>query len=79
MLVYLFFIGKVEGQRSLSAVSLGVQILLNLVFIPVHWKLMMDNATPEYRQVFEEYRCSSWTLQSLAYVLNFKMSLMLVS
>ena len=40
---------------------------------------MMDKATTEYRQVFEEYCCSSWTLQSMAFVLNFKMSLILVS
>lgn len=79
MLGYLWWIGKVEGDRSLSAVSIGVELLLNLVFIPVHVKLMMDNATPEYRQVFEEYPCSSWLLQSMAYVLNFKMSLILVS
>lgn len=52
MLVYLWIIGKVEGQRNLSIVSLGVQILLNIVFIPIHAKLMMDAATPEYKQVF---------------------------
>lgn len=54
-------------------------MLLNLIFVPVHWKLMMDNASPEYKQVFEEYSCTSWFLQSIAYVLNFKMSLILVS
>ena len=53
--------------------------MLNLVFIPVHIKLMMSAATPEYYQVFKEYKCSSWTLQIIAYVLNFKMSLILVS
>jgi len=79
MMIFLYGIGKVEGHRSLSVVSFAVQDLLNLFFIPVHLKLMMPAASPEYKQVFEEYKCSSWTLQIIAYLFNFKMSLILIS
>jgi hypothetical protein len=45
---YLFWLGKVEGDRSLSMVSLGVHVMLNLFFIPVHAFSMFKKAAPEY-------------------------------
>lgn len=78
-MLYLYFTGEVEGDRSLSVVSLGSHLFLNLVFVVVHCKLVMSKASPEYKQVFKEFKCSSWTIQLLSYFLNFKMSLMLIS
>ena len=40
---------------------------------------MMPESSMEYQQIFQKYKCSSWFIQSLAYILNFKMSLFLVS
>ena len=78
-LIYLWAVGRVEGNRQLTMVSLGVQVLINLVFCAVHYKVMQPNAAPELKQVFKEYKRSSWCIQILAYLFNYKMSLMLIS
>mmetsp|Transcript_592 Transcript_592/g.676 ORF Transcript_592/g.676 Transcript_592/m.676 type:complete len:153 (-) Transcript_592:270-728(-) len=52
-LIYLYMIDEVKGDRSLSVVSMGAQVLLNLFFIPVHKKLMLPEASPQYKQIFE--------------------------
>jgi len=62
MMWYLYVIGRVDGDRSISAVSCGIFVLLNLIFIPVHKKLMLDQSPPEYRQIFIQFRISSWTI-----------------
>ena len=77
--LYLYFTGSVKGSRPLSCLSFGAHVLLNLIFAVVHGKLMLAKAAPEYKQVFKEFKCSSWTVQIAAYLLNFKMSLLLVS
>lgn len=52
VLIYLLWMwvqGEVEGDRSLTVISLGVEVLLNLCFMAVHCKLMVRNGSPEYR------------------------------
>jgi hypothetical protein len=44
-LVYLYMTGQVSGERPLSIMSLAVHILLNLFFIFVHYKLIMQEAS----------------------------------
>ena len=63
----------------MSLLSLGIHALLNIIFMIVHAKLMLKNGSAEYKQVFKNYCCTSWFLQLLSYLLNFKMSLILVS
>jgi hypothetical protein len=48
-LCFLFFTGKVKGDRSLSAVSLGVYVLLNFIFIPIHYIQILRQGTIEYQ------------------------------
>jgi hypothetical protein len=76
---YLWWIGEVEGDRSLSLVALFTQGLLNLVFMPVHLRLIVPTASDEYKQIMNQYKCSSYLLNGFAYILNFKMSVFLVS
>jgi hypothetical protein len=78
-LLWMWWQGEVEGDRSLTVISLGVEVLLNLCFMAVHCKLMIRNGSPEYRQVFKEYKGTSWCISLLSYLLNFKMSVFLVS
>jgi hypothetical protein len=75
----MWWLGEVEGDRSLTVISLGVEVLLNLCFMAVHLKLMIRNGSAEYRQVFKEYKGSSWCISILSYLVNFKMSVFLVS
>ena len=60
-------------------VSLAVSLLLNLFFIVVHSKVMLQSASPEYKMVVSKYGCTSCMITWLSYLLNFKMSLCLVS
>jgi hypothetical protein len=78
-LIYMWIIGEVEGDRSLTLLSLSVHCLLNIIFMIVHLKLMLKNGSPEYKQVYKNYCCTSWLFQTMGYVLNFKISLILVS
>ena len=48
-MLWLYFNGKVEGDRSLSIASVGGSVLLTLVFAVVHAKLIMAGASPEYK------------------------------
>ena len=41
--------GEVQGDRSLALFSFILQILLNLVFIPVHIRLMIPHSSSEYK------------------------------
>lgn len=45
----------------------------------VHCKLMVRNGSAEYKQVFKEYPCSSWFISAISYLLDFKLSVFLVS
>ena len=78
-LVWMWLQGEIDGDRSLTLLSLGIQALLNLIYMIVHAKLILRNGSPEYKQVFKTYCCTSWCFQILTYLLNFKMSLILVS
>lgn len=78
-LVLMWVRGEVEGDRSLTVISLGVQALLNLCFMGVHCKLMVRNGSAEYKQVFKEYPGSSWFISAISYLLDFKLSVFLVS
>ena len=71
--------GEVKGDRSLSLVSIGLFILLNLIFIPIHFKLILEKASEDYLQLFRFFKFSSWAIQSLAYLVNFKISIVLIS
>ena len=78
-LSFLWFMGEIDGDRSLSLISFGVQVTLNILFIPVHIKLMLKNGSPEYKQVFKNYKCTAWCCSCMAYLLNFKMAVIMVS
>ena len=56
-----------------------MSILLNMIFIVVHCKVILDNATTEYKMVLNKYKCSSYLINWMSYIFNFKMSLCLVS
>ena len=68
-----------KGDRSLSLVSIGLFVLLNLIFIPIHFKLILEKASEDYLQMFRFFKFSSWAIQSLAYLVNFKISIVLIS
>ena len=40
--------GEVKGDRSLSLVCISLFILLNLVFIPIHFKLILQKGSEDY-------------------------------
>ena len=71
--------GEVKGERSLSLVSIGLFVLLNLIFIPIHFKLILEKASEDYLQLFKFFKLSSWAIQSFAYLVNFKISIVLIS
>ena len=48
-LIILYVNKEVEGDRSKTLVAFIFQLLFNLVFIPVHIKLMLPKASDEYR------------------------------
>jgi hypothetical protein len=48
-LVYLWYIGDVEGDRSKCIVAFCSQVLLNTLFIPVHLRLIVPKASDEYK------------------------------
>jgi hypothetical protein len=50
-MIFLFFMGQVLGNRQISVISFGSFALLNLIFIPIHQKLIINNATAEYKQI----------------------------
>ena len=45
---WMWVAGEVKGDRSISLVSIGLFILLNLVFIPIHFKLIFEKASEDY-------------------------------
>lgn len=47
-LIYLYYIGEVLGDRSLTLTSLVVSAFLNFIFIIIHQKKIMKTASGEY-------------------------------
>ena len=79
VLVYLYYDGEVEGDRTLAFVSLGCHLGLNIIFTFVHFKMWWKEASPHYKQVFKEFWCTSWFFQFSAYFFNFKISMLMIS
>jgi hypothetical protein len=51
-LLYMWYIGQIDGDRSLTIISLGCHVMLNLTFMAVHLKLMIGKGPIEYQQLF---------------------------
>jgi len=48
-LILLYVAREVKGDRSKSLVAFMFQLILNLVFMPVHCRLMWSKASDEYK------------------------------
>jgi hypothetical protein len=59
--------------------SFASHFLLNTIFIVVHIKSIMLGASLEYKQVLKDFRFTYWCCNGMAYMCNFKMSLILIS
>jgi len=79
LLGYYYAIGDVKGDRNLTMAAFASHILLNLLFVVVHLKSILDTSSAEYRQVLKDFRGTFWCCNGVAYLLNFKMALILVS
>ena len=71
--------GAAPGDRSLFASSVGLHFLLNFIFAMVHLKSIMEGASLEYRQVKKDFRWTFWICNGMAYGVNFKIALILIS
>jgi len=71
--------GEVPGDRSLTMASIAVHFFINLIFCMVHLKSLMEGASLEYKQVKKDFRWTFWICNGLAYSVNFKMALILIS
>lgn len=78
-LIYIYYLGEVKGDRSLTMASFAMQLVLNLIFIVVHTKGIIPNSTMQYKQLQRDYKKTFWFFNYQAYFLNWKMSLMLIS
>lgn len=78
-LIWLYLNDEVEGERILSFVSFTSHLALNILFTFIHFRFMMQKASPQYLQLYKEFPRTSWFFQLMAYILNFKISLLLIS
>jgi hypothetical protein len=78
-LAYKWVIGEVPGDRSLAQASFAFHLLLNWVFVFIHCRGILAAPSPQYRQLRKDFWCTFWCCNVLAYALNFKMALILVS
>jgi len=78
-LIWLYINDEVEGERILSFVSFTSHLALNILFTFIHFRFMMQKASPQYLQLYKEFPRTSWFFQLMAYILNFKISLLLIS
>lgn len=79
VLLYMGSIGKVSGDRSLALVSFAMFFLLNLIFMVIHQKSIIEGSSLEYKQVQKDFKYTFLCCNCLSYCCNFKMSLILIS
>lgn len=79
ILVGMYANGQVKGDRSLSMAAFMVHILLNLCFVVIHQKAIVPSSSLEYKQVEKDFKWTYWLCNSLAYIFNFKIALILIS
>lgn len=77
--LYMYILGKVPGDRSLALSSFAFLAVLNIAYIFIHLRGIQGQPSPQYKQVRRDFKCTYWCCNLLAYALNFKMSLILIS
>lgn len=55
------------------------QVLLNIVWIPVHIKMITPRSPERYQKILNEFSCSSRFVNIASYVANFKLCIFLLS
>lgn len=77
--LYKYFTGEIPGDRTLAFVSFIAHGSLNTLFILAHSCLIASRPTQQYKELKKSYKLTFYGCNLLAYLLNFKMSLILIS
>jgi uncharacterized membrane protein YciS (DUF1049 family) len=79
LIVFMYFRIGAIGPTALAAFALIIYIMINFVHACVHPRKMVPNSLFSYKQLFSKYKCSTYLLVTVSYIVSFKFSLILVS
>lgn len=77
--LYKYYIGEVPGDRTLAFASFIAHVSLNTLFILVHICSIASDPTSQYKELKKSHKITYYGCNLLAYLLNFKISLILIS
>ena len=78
-IVFCYYRIGARGPTALASLALLTYFIVNLAHAIVHPRKIVPNSLFSYKQLVSDYKCTTWFLNSIGYIVSFKFSLILVS